>query len=539
MNHSSLSVLPALALCAHVAPLAAQQTQPSIQAGAEISLHAGRSQLLVLPSVIDTVAVADPNVVDVKPLSPTQVLVLAKSFGATDVLVSLKDGTTVVHPARVRPDCEALQAKLRRMFGDDLTVEDMGGTVAVSGSVASVEVGDAMGKFMAESGVKWADLTKLAGVQQVQLRVRIAEASRTALRSLGVSAVASSGSGFGGMQSPGSVFQPVSITPTPGTTIANPIYTYTGVGGAVTSATTLFGGLPSANLEVFLQALVENRYVRLLAEPNLVAISGAEASFLVGGEFPIPIIQGSTAGASAVVTIQYKEFGVRLNFRPLVLGEGRIRLDVAPEVSELSELGSLQQNGFVIPGIVTRRSSTTVELGSGQSFAMAGLLRNKEQSRRGMVPILGDLPILGTLFRSVRYEREETELVVIVTAELVEPVDGDGIPLPGEEHVTPSDWELFFGGMMAGSASTSDPEARMQELGLGGLQGPGAWQRSDDPKQGAADELPQPTVEGEDPSEAPAAEEGAAGEEGPGEQGSGEQGSGEGGAGQAGAEELR
>ncbi len=498
MNHPRLTTLFAFVALAHAAPLAAQQGQQ------EILLHPGRSKLLELTSNLETVAVADPSVIDVKPLSPTQVLVLAKSFGATDLLLTLEGAGTVSYAAQVRPDVEELQSTLQRLFSPELTVEDLKGTAVVRGTVSSVEVAAGMTKFLADSGVKWADLTRLAGVRQVQLRVRIAEASRTALRSLGVSAVASSASGFGGMQSPGASFQPVSITPAPGTTIANPIYTYGGVGGAVTSATTLFGGLPSANLEVFLQALVENRYVRLLAEPNLVAISGEEASFLVGGEFPIPIVQGTTANANSVVTIQYKEFGVRLNFRPLVLGEGRIRLEVAPEVSELSEIGALQQNGFVIPGIVTRRSSTTVELGSGQSFAMAGLLRSKEQSRRGAVPILGDLPILGPLFRSMRYEKEETELVVIVTAELVEPVDGDSIPLPGTGHVAPSDWEFFFEGELEGTAA-AEPSQRLAEIGLAGLQGPGAWQRSDDPKQAAAEELPELPLASGPPASVPPA----------------------------------
>lgn len=481
MTPPRLKALFALAALAQAATLVAQQAAP------EILLHPGRSKLLELNSRMATVAVADPSVVDVKPLSPKQVLVLAKSLGKTDLLLTLEDAATVTYTAHVRPNVEELQKTLRRLFSADLEAEYLDGTVAVSGTLPSAEVGAAMSKFMTEAGVKWADLTQLADVKQVQLRVRIAEASRTALRSLGVSAVASSASGFGGLQSPGTTFQPVSITPSPGSSIANALYTYGGVGSAVTSATTLFGGLPSANLEVFLQALVENRYVRLLAEPNLVAVSGEEASFLVGGEFPIPIVQGTTANSSSVVTIQYKEFGVRLDFRPLVLGEGRIRLEVAPEVSELSEIGALQQNGFVIPGIVTRRSSTTVELGSGQSFAMAGLLRNKEQSRRGAVPILGDLPILGPLFRSMRYEKEETELVVIVTAELVEPVDGEDILLPGAEHVTPSDWELFFDGKIEGAAA-SKPAAQLTKMGLSELQGPGAWQRSDDPKRAAAEE---------------------------------------------------
>jgi Flp pilus assembly secretin CpaC len=251
----------------------------------------------------------------------------------------------------------------------------------------------------------------------------------------------------------------------------------------------LFGGIPGSDLEFYIQALSENRYVRLLAEPNLVAVSGERATFLVGGAFPIPVVQNS--GASSAVTIEYKEFGVRLNFRPEVLGQGRIRLEVAPEVSELSEIGSLRQNGFTIPSVITRRSSTTVELGSGQSFAMAGLLRTKEQGRVSKVPILGEIPVLGVLFRSVRYEEDQTELVVMVTAELVEPLDNGTVrPMPGELHETPNDWELFMEGSLAGATKAGKPLARLKVLGLEGLRGPGALRRPDDPRVSAADVFP-------------------------------------------------
>ena len=181
MNHARLTALFALVALAHATPLAAQAGEQVI------SLHPGRSKLLELTSEVETVAVADPSVIDVKPLSPTQVLVLAKSFGATDLLLTLKGAGTVVYAAHVRPNVEELQDTLQRLFSPNVTVEDLQGTVAVRGTIASVEVGAAMSKFMADSGVKWADLTRLAGVQQVQLRVRIAEASRTALRSLGLS----------------------------------------------------------------------------------------------------------------------------------------------------------------------------------------------------------------------------------------------------------------------------------------------------------------------------------------------------------------
>ncbi|MFM8785487.1 MAG: type II and III secretion system protein family protein, partial [Phycisphaerales bacterium] len=350
-------------------------------------------------------------------------------------------------------------------------------------------------RFMASTGLKWVDATRVAGVQQVQLRVRIAEASRTALRQLAFGAVVG-GNVFGGIQEPGgSPFQPVSIAPNQNSSINSGDFVWGGNQGgsnlAVSSATTLFGGVASANLEVYLQALTENRYVRLLAEPNLVAISGQQATFLVGGEFPIPIVQGSVVGGGSTITIEYKEYGVRLNFRPEVIGDGRIRLEVAPEVSELSQIGALRQNGFTIPSITTRRSSTTVELGSGQSFAMAGLLRSTDQGSVAKVPVLGDIPGLGVLFRSVRFEQQQTELVVMVTAEVVEPLDdGRARPMPGDLTAAPNDWELFIEGSLIGARprrqAAGPPSARRRTARRRGRRPASGRTRPAAPRPGGA-----------------------------------------------------
>ena len=407
------------------------------------------------------------------------------------------------YTASVSKQTKMLESKIGRIFNVNLQVEEIEGTVALRGTMPDIATANLIQAFMNASGLKWVDLTHIAGVQQVQLRVRIAEASRYALRELAFGAVAGGSSFFGGYQAPGGTpFQPVSISPGAGAqqtaTVGGNVATEaSGVTSpnfgfdknAVTSAVTLFGGVPGSDLEFYIQALSENRYVRLLAEPNLVAISGERATFLVGGAFPIPVVQNS--GASSSVTIEYKEFGVRLNFRPEVLGQGRIRLEVAPEVSELSEIGSLRQNGFTVPSVITRRSSTTVELGSGQSFAMAGLLRTKEQGRVSKVPILGDIPVLGVLFRSVRYEEDQTELVVMVTAELVEPLDNGTVrPLPGDLHEAPNDWELFMEGSLAGATKAGKPLERLKALGLAGLRGPGALRRPDDARVSAADTYP-------------------------------------------------
>ncbi|HAU38151.1 MAG TPA: hypothetical protein DCX07_10615 [Phycisphaerales bacterium] len=250
---------------------------------------------------------------------------------------------------------------------------------------------------------------------------------------------------------------------------------------------TLFAGFPKIDLEVFLQALSENQYLRVLAEPNLVALSGQEASFLAGGEYPIPVVQGSTTGGGTSISVEYREFGVRLQFRPTVLGENGIRLYVAPEVSELSDVGAVQIQGFRIPSVVTRKAATTLELKSGQSFAMAGLIRRSTSARTSRVPGLGDLPILGSLFRSVRYELGETELVVLVTAELVEPLDVDiqKQPVPGDFHIEPNDWELYAFGKIEGDLESrikSDPPAWVAQHRLQRLKGPGAWVRYTQPR---------------------------------------------------------
>jgi pilus assembly protein CpaC len=387
-------------------------------------------------------------------------------------------------------DTAGLELQLKQFFGVDLRAEDIGGTIALRGNMPNVGTAVQVRNFMTSTGLRWVDVTRIAGIQQVQLKVRIAEASRTALRELAAGAIIGGNSVFGGVQSPGGTpFQPVNIQPTPGAPVGDPRFMYGN--NPVTSATTLFAGVTGADLEVYLQALSENRYIRLLAEPNLVAVSGESATFLVGGEFPIPIVQGSVVGGGSTITIEYKEFGIRLNFRPEVLGDGRIRLEVAPEVSELSQIGALNQNGFTIPSLVTRRSSTTVELNSGQSFATAGLLRTLEQGTVARVPVLGDIPVFGALFRSVRYEQAQTELVIMVTANLVEPLyDGMDRPMPGDLHEAPNDWELFMNGQTAGAVAIGSPMARLKSLGLEGIRGPGAWRRPDESRTLAADPLP-------------------------------------------------
>jgi pilus assembly protein CpaC len=248
----------------------------------------------------------------------------------------------------------------------------------------------------------------------------------------------------------------------------------------------IFAGFPRADFEFFLRALAENQALRVLANPTLVALSGEQATFLAGGEYPIPVVQGGTGGgAGNAVTIQYKEYGVRLTFRPVVLGDGAIRLTAAPEVSDLSDAGAVTIQGFRVPALITRKAETTLELKSGQTFAMAGLLQHKSEAVNSRIPGLGDLPVLGPLFRSVRYQKNETELVVLVTASLVEPMSlAAPPPVPGFLDTDPNDWEFYLEGRIEGKkpAKISSDDAKwLKQRGLDRLMGPGAWDSYDDP----------------------------------------------------------
>jgi pilus assembly protein CpaC len=246
---------------------------------------------------------------------------------------------------------------------------------------------------------------------QIQLQIRVAEVSRNKLRELGSSFAYQGSPGAGGFISGGG---PGSLSAVSGGLMQ----------GTFTSAMNVF--LMGGNAAQMIRAMQTNGVLRALAEPNLIAMDGQTASFLAGGEFPIPIVQGSGSGNS--VTIQFKEYGVRLNFKPTIIDEDHIRLELEPEVSTIDFANGVRFEGFVVPALRTRRARTGVELRDGQSFALAGLLDNSETRSLSKVPLLGDVPILGNLFKSTQFQKQETELVFIVTADLVKPIDRDELP---------------------------------------------------------------------------------------------------------------
>ncbi|MHC4949348.1 MAG: type II and III secretion system protein family protein [Planctomycetota bacterium] len=508
-------------LClAAVAVPAAAQTDPTISADEveRIAVNVGQSVLIDAPWPVARVSITQTEIADVQVLTPMHLLLTGNSLGSTTLILWNEEDEPWHARVSVVVDLMYIEDELKRLFPEcDLSVYQSGDIIAVRGSLCRAEQSVQFQQFLDAMQVKYIDMTDLAGIQQVLLEVRVAEASRDATRALGINYFHASDSFFGGNvlgSASGGQLNPLNIGIPEGSVVGSGEFSFlsdTSVGGGVT----LFGGFPGSDLAFFIQALAENSYLRLLAEPSLVAMSGEEASFLAGGEFPVPIVQGSAAGGGTSITVEYKEFGIQLRFRPTVLGDNTIRLLVAPEVSDLSEFGAVEIEGFTIPAVVVRRAETTLELKSGQTFAIAGLLNQSVTARRTRIPFFGDLPVIGPLFRSVRYTNGETELLVLVTASLVEPVSTvTRAPVPGDLHVEPSDWEKYIDGRIEGRTAPLAPAdaAWMKEMGFDQLKGPGAWTSFEQPRaMREIRDLPAPAPEAEAPAEAAPAEEPAPG----------------------------
>lgn len=447
-----------------------------------VTLVLGRSVVVTAPWPTVRVAVTDPTVANVQVLTPEQVLVQGLKVGTTDIILWNEDESqTWQRRVVVSLDVEKIRATLADLFPTaELTVDDSDDVLLVRGLVRSADQAEQLHEFLGKSKIEYVDMTSVAGVQQVQLQVRVAEVSRDALRQLGMNWFAADEDFFFGQQLGDGALANVDIG-TPGglvdsdlSWVVDPVFP-----GA---ASNVFLGFPNSDLAFYMRALSEDGYLRILANPTLVALSGEEATFLAGGEYPIPVIQGSSGGAAGgnnAITIEYKEYGVRLTFLPQVLGDGGIRLRAAQEVSQLSDAGAVTIGTVVVPALVSRRAETTMELKSGQSFAMAGLLQRTDTVSNSRLPGLGDLPVVGALFRSVRYQEEETELVILVTAALVEPISpATTPPMPGVTYTAPNDWELYIEGRLEGKTPVMLDAATMKwmkDAGLDHLVGPGAW----------------------------------------------------------------
>ncbi len=378
-----------------------------------VQLLVGRSTLLNMGAGITRVSLTSPNVADAMVTTPSQLLIHGKAPGTISMFVWDKTGGIKRYEVVVRRDLSQLVDQVQQLFpGEPISVHSNGKDVVISGVVSSKYVVDKAAEVAAGYVEKKEDVVNLLRQQegvasnQVMLRVRFAEVSRTAMTELGSSLIAN---GF----KDGRWFGRATTQQ-----FAAPAFDSGSQGGLVFSDfLNLFIYDNKNNLGAVVKALQTKGLFQSLAEPNLIAENGKEASFLAGGEYPYPVVQGQSGGQT--VTIQFKEFGVRLHFTPTIVGGDLVKLKVAPEVSSLDFGNAVSISGFRVPAITTRRTETEVELADGQTFAIAGLLNNTVTSQLQKIPGIGDIPILGYLFKSKAAQKDQTELVVMITPQIL------------------------------------------------------------------------------------------------------------------------
>ncbi|TDW68209.1 pilus assembly protein CpaC [Novosphingobium sp. PhB55] len=492
-----------IAACA-LAPLAAAApacAQSIVHPAQDLSLSIGNGQLINVPGAMADVFVANDAVADVQVKSARQLYVFGKAGGTTTVYASNAAGAVIWSATiRVGSNLDSVDAMLRLAMPEaKIGVSTMGSsTFLLTGTVKTPEDAAEAERLVQAYVGKDANVIsrlRMATPLQVNLQVRIAEVSRSLVKSLAVNMATIDGTGgfkFGIGQGTVNEFHPgramgvggdVSITLPDGTTVPGSSVTTNTAGSTLAAAGKLFG----VNILGSLDAGETIGLVTTLAQPNLTALSGETAEFLAGGEYPIPISQ-----ALGTTSIEYKKYGVSLSYSPVVLANGRISMRVRPEVSELSSQGAVNFNGYEVPALTVRRTETTVELGSGQSFMIAGLLSNNSTNTIQKLPGAGDLPILGSLFRSTSYKRGETELVIVVTPYLVNPVDASQIALPTDGFNAPNDLQRLLGNMENDGTSGK----KRSEAVSGAAAAPGASDASTAPatsgKRSAADTAVRP-----------------------------------------------
>jgi pilus assembly protein CpaC len=389
-----------------------------------VNVLVGQSRLITFDRPIERFSVSNPDIAEAVLVTSNQVVVNGKAFGQVNFIAWEKaSGRFIVFDVYVRTNLSLIDSQIRALFpNEDIRLSQANGSVVLSGKVKDPKTATQAEAVVQAAGFKTVNLLEspVKSANQVQLQVRVAEVSRNRMRELGTSYAYQATPGVGGFINSGT--GPYSVGSVDGGAI---------FGSVANSLNILALG---GNTFAFLRALQQQGALRALAEPNLIAMDGQVASFLAGGEYPVPVVQGN--GDRSTVSIIFKEYGVRLNFKPTIIDEDHIRLELEPEVSTLDFVNGVKFEGFLIPGLKARRAKTGIELRDGQSFALAGLLDNSESQTLSKVPGVGDIPILGNLFRSKQFQKNESELMFIVTAQLVKPVNRDDLPaIPNVENL--------------------------------------------------------------------------------------------------------
>ncbi len=454
---AAFATLPITTNVAHAQTLIANSGRP-------IALDVGKGILISLDRDADTVFVADPTIADVQVKSPRLIFIFGKAPGNTSIYaVDAEQHVMLSRPVIVKHDLETLQNTLSTLYPrGNIKVTAVNQSLVLTGNVSSP--GDAADiKRLADTAVssdaQLINRLEVDAPTQVNLRVRIAEVDHSVIKELGLNwdIVLHPGSFVFGIATGNPAIGGTAIVPSlaaAGSTAGMGLLTRNPGAASATTDSIMAGVNAGGNLvDSVIDALDQNGLVNTLAEPNLTATSGETASFLAGGEFPM-LIPG---GALGQPTVDFKQYGVSLAFTPVILANGRISLRVRPEVSQLSSQGAVSISGTSIPALTTRRAETTVELSSGESFAIGGLLENSNTNNINALPGLGNLPVLGALFRSTQFQHDETELVILVTPYLVRPLANGRYETPNDGYVPPTDTELFLGGHDAQRSKSAGP----------------------------------------------------------------------------------
>ena len=408
-----------------------QQSASSVQETGEpqtLHLLVGRSLVISSPTRIKRVSLADPEIAEALVVSPTQVLVNGRKPGGVSLMVWDEADQSQAFEVSVDIDVLGLSQKVHEVFpSENVHIDTSKDVVILTGNASSAAIADKILEVVKGAAPKVTSMMQVpaAPTGEILLQVRFAEVDRTALNQFGINILS-----LPGAKNVGSIstqqFAPPQLINQSGSG---------GTGGGTGSASfglsdlmNVFLFRPDINLAVTIKALQEKNLLQILAEPNLLTASGKEASFLAGGEFPYPVPQSSGGSGYATITIQFKEFGIRLSFTPTFTPDGQIHLKVKPEVSSLDYANSLQIQGYTVPGLSTRRVESEMDLADGQSFAIAGLMDNRVTEQLEKIPWIGDVPVLGKLFQSKSFQRSKDELLVVVTPTIVKPLNPGQVP---------------------------------------------------------------------------------------------------------------
>lgn len=412
---------------------------------APLSVPLNRAVVVESDVPFTELSIANPGIADISSLSDRTIYVLGKAPGRTTLTLLGADGRLIANvEVRVSPDISEFKERLEQILpGEPIEVRTANDGLVLSGTVSSIAALDrAMELAQRYAPENVSNLMTVGGTQQVMLRVRFAEMQRSVAKTI------SSGLSVGGITLGGDLGVSVGT----GTILNDGVSEAIGNGGTVpvspgaTAASLLGFNAGGLEIAMLLEALESRGVVRTLAEPNLTALSGQEARFLAGGEYPVPIAQ-----ADDTISVEFKPFGVELNFIPRVVDGDLINLEIEAAVSSIDPTNGVTASGFTIDAFRRRETSTTVEMRDGESFAIAGLLQDDFRDLNGQVPFLGDIPVLGALFRSAEYQRQQTELVIIVTPHLVTPTRGEALALPTDRVRPPTERDLFLFGRVAAS----------------------------------------------------------------------------------------